>query len=107
MAARMWLPRKTFNGNGVYTIQAANLLSGGNYTLHVSTEDSTTGPGNLDLDTVFGKTAADLSTFASGGLAASAAQQSYNSRLWHRSNADVINLNRDATGQRGESPVIR
>ncbi|HEX3450878.1 MAG TPA: matrixin family metalloprotease [Isosphaeraceae bacterium] len=66
------------NGNGVYTIQAANLMSGGNYTLHVSTEDSTTGPGNFDLDAVFGKTAADLSTFASGSLAAAAAQQSYN-----------------------------
>ncbi len=66
------------NGDGVYTIQAANLLTGGNYTLQVSNGDSTSAPGNYDLDAVFGTTAAELSTFASGSLSASAAQQSYN-----------------------------
>ena len=66
------------NGDGVFTIQASNLKSGGNYYLQVSSGGSTAGVGNYALDAEFGSTAANLSTFASGSLSASAPQQSYN-----------------------------
>jgi hypothetical protein len=66
------------NGNGVFTIQAANLRSGGDYFLQVSSDGSTSGEGNYSLHAEFGSTAASLSTFASGSVSASAPQQSYN-----------------------------
>jgi hypothetical protein len=66
------------NGDGVFTIQASGLNSGGNYELQVSADDSASGVGNFALDATFGSTAADLSTFASGNVSASAPQQSYN-----------------------------
>jgi hypothetical protein len=66
------------NGDGVFTIQASNLKSGGNYFLQVSSGDSSAGVGNYALDAAFGSTAANLSTFAGGDLSASAPQQSYN-----------------------------
>jgi hypothetical protein len=66
------------NGDGVFTIQASNLTSGGNYTLSISSDGSTSGVGNYALDAVFSTTAANLSTFASGGVSAAAPQQSYN-----------------------------
>jgi hypothetical protein len=66
------------NGNGVFTIQAANLKSGGNYSLHVSSEGATAGVGNYALYAEFGSTAANLTTFADGGLQATAPQLSYN-----------------------------
>jgi hypothetical protein len=65
------------NGDGVFTIQASGLNSGGNYELQVSSGGSASGVGNYVLDAEFGSTAADLSTFASGGLSASTPQQSY------------------------------
>ena len=55
------------NGDGVFTIQAAHLDGGGNYYLQVSSNGSTAGIGNYALDATFGTTAANLSTFASGG----------------------------------------
>jgi hypothetical protein len=66
------------NGNGVFTIQAANLSSGGNEFLQVSSDDSTSGVGNYALDATFGTAAANLSTFAGGGLQSKAPSQSYN-----------------------------
>jgi hypothetical protein len=66
------------NGNGIFTIQASGLKSGGNYSLQVSTGGSSAGVGNYALDANFGSTAANLSTFASGSLSATAPQQSYN-----------------------------
>jgi hypothetical protein len=66
------------DGDGVFTIQAADLNSGGNYYLSVSSDGSTAGVGNYALDAAFGTTAASLTTFASGSVSASAAQQSYN-----------------------------
>ncbi len=66
------------NGDGVFTIQAANLKSGGRYSLLVSSNGSASGVGNYALDAAFGTAAANLSTFAGGGLQASAPQQSYN-----------------------------
>jgi hypothetical protein len=66
------------NGDGVFTIQASGLNGGGNYVLEVSSDGSTSGVGNYALDAEFGSTAANLSTFASGNLSASAPQQSYN-----------------------------
>jgi hypothetical protein len=65
------------NGDGTFTIQASNLNSGGNYTLQVSSNGSTAGVGNYALNAAFGTTAANLTTFAAGGLQASAPQQSY------------------------------
>jgi hypothetical protein len=66
------------NGDGVFTIQASGLNSGGNYELQVSAGGSTSGVGNFALDATFRFTAANLSTFASGNVSASAPQQSYN-----------------------------
>jgi hypothetical protein len=66
------------HGNGVFTIQAGNLKSGGNFFLKVSTDGSEAGVGNYSLNVDFGTTAANLTTFASGGLSASAPSQSYN-----------------------------
>jgi hypothetical protein len=66
------------NGNGTFTIQAAHLAGGGNYFLQVSSDGSTSDVGNYALDAAFGTTAANLTTFASGGLQASSPQQSYN-----------------------------
>jgi hypothetical protein len=66
------------NGNGVFTIQASGLNSGGNYFVEVSSGGSSADVGNYALDATFGLTAANLSTFASGNLSASAPQQSYN-----------------------------
>ncbi len=66
------------NGDGVFTIQASDLKSGGNYFLQVSSGGSSNGVGNYALDAAFGSTAANLSTFAGGDLSASAPQQSYN-----------------------------
>jgi hypothetical protein len=66
------------NGDGVFTIQASGLNSGGNYELQVSADGSTSGVGNFALDATFGTTAANLSTFASGDLSPAAPQQSYN-----------------------------
>jgi hypothetical protein len=66
------------NGDGVFTIQASGLNSGGNYLLEVSSGGSSSGVGNYALDASFGSTTASLSTFASGNLAAPAPQQSYN-----------------------------
>jgi hypothetical protein len=65
-------------GDGVFTIQASGLNSGGNYELQVSADGSDSGVGNFALDAKFGFTAANLSTFASGNVSASAPQQSYN-----------------------------
>src|SRR5204863_3717951 len=56
----------------------AHLDGGGNYYLRVSSNGSTAGVGNYALDATFGTTAANLTTFVSGGLQASAPQQSYN-----------------------------
>jgi hypothetical protein len=66
------------NGDGIFTIQASNLKGGGNYFLQVSAGGSTSGVGNYALDAEFGSTAANLSTFASGSVSASAPQQTYN-----------------------------
>jgi hypothetical protein len=66
------------NGDGTFTIQAAHLAGGGNYFLQVSSDGSTSDVGNYALDAAFGTTAANLTTFASGGLQASSPQQSYN-----------------------------
>jgi hypothetical protein len=66
------------NGDGIFTIQASNLKGGGNYFLQVSSGGSTSGVGNYALDAEFGSTAANLSTFASGSVSASAPQQTYN-----------------------------
>jgi hypothetical protein len=66
------------NGNGVFTIQATGLNSGGNYILEVSSGGSASGLGNYAVDAAFGSTAANLSAFASGNLSASASEQSYN-----------------------------
>jgi hypothetical protein len=66
------------NGNGVFTVQASGLNSGGNYFLEVSSGGSASGVGNYFLDATFGLTAANLSTFASGNLSASAPEQPYN-----------------------------
>jgi hypothetical protein len=66
------------NGNGIFTIQASGLNSGGNYVLEVSSDGSASGMGNYALDATFGSAAANLSTFASGNLSASTPQQSYN-----------------------------
>jgi hypothetical protein len=66
------------NGDGVFTIQAADLKSGGNYALEVSADGSTAAIGNYALSATFGTTAANLSTFASGSLSASAPHNSYN-----------------------------
>ncbi len=66
------------NGDGVFTIQASGLNSGGNFELEVSTDGSTSGVGNYALDATFGSAAANLSTFASGDVSASAPQQTYN-----------------------------
>jgi hypothetical protein len=66
------------NGNGVFTVQASGLNGGGNYILEVSSDASGSSVGNYALDATFGSTAANLSTFATGNLSASAPQQSYN-----------------------------
>jgi hypothetical protein len=66
------------NGNGTFTIQAANLKPGGNYYVQVSSDGSAASVGNYSLNAVFSTSAANLSTFASGSLSASAPQQSYN-----------------------------
>jgi hypothetical protein len=66
------------NGDGIFTIQASGLNSGGNYFLDVSSGGSASGVGNYALEAEFGSTAANLSTFAGGNLSASAPQQSYN-----------------------------
>jgi hypothetical protein len=66
------------NGDGVFTIQASGVNSGGNYELQVSSGGSTSGVGNYALDAAFGTTAANLSTFAGGSVSASAPQQTYN-----------------------------
>jgi hypothetical protein len=66
------------NGDGVFTIQASGLNSGGNYALEISSGGSSSGVGNYALDAAFGSAAANLSTFAGGNLSASAPQQSYN-----------------------------
>jgi hypothetical protein len=65
------------DGDGVFTIQASGLNSGGNYELQVSSGGPASGVGNYALDAAFGSTAADLSTFAGDNLSASAPQQSY------------------------------
>jgi hypothetical protein len=66
------------NGDGVFTIQAAKLNSGGSYSLQVSSEGSTAGVGNYALDAIYSSTAASLTTFAGGDLTSSATQQAYN-----------------------------
>jgi hypothetical protein len=67
------------NGDGTFTVQATGLKSSGNFFLRVVPNGSSTSPlGNYALDAEFGATAANLSTFASGSLTASTAQQSYN-----------------------------
>jgi hypothetical protein len=66
------------NDGGAFTVQATGIKSGGNYFLQVTPNGSSTGSvGNYALDAEFGSAAASLSTFASGGLSASTAQQSY------------------------------
>ena len=54
------------------------MKGGGIYSLRVSSDGSSAGVGNYALAADFGSTAADLSTFAGGSVAASAPQQSYN-----------------------------
>jgi hypothetical protein len=66
------------NGDGLFTIQATGLKSGGNYSLQVSSDGSTAGVGNYALNAAFGTAAANLTTFAGGDLQAAAPQQSYN-----------------------------
>jgi hypothetical protein len=67
------------NGEGTFTIQAANLRSGGNYFLKVTPNTALADvSGNYVLDASFGTAAANLSTFASGGLTDSTNQQAYN-----------------------------
>ena len=67
------------NGDGVFTIQASGLNSGGNFEVVVSTDGSAAGVGNWRLDASFGSAAANLTTFASARVAtASAPQQTYN-----------------------------
>jgi hypothetical protein len=66
------------NGAGVFTVQTTVVNSGGNYELQVSSDGSGDGEGNYSLDAAFGSKAANLSTFASGNLAGSSSQQSYN-----------------------------
>jgi hypothetical protein len=66
------------NGNGVFTVQAAGLKAGGSYCLSVSSDGSTAGVGNYALNATFSATAASLTTFAGGSLAATAPVQSYN-----------------------------
>jgi hypothetical protein len=66
------------NGDGVFTVQASGLTTNGNFFLQVSSDGSSAGVGNYALDAAFGSTAANLSTFASGNLTASAPAQSYN-----------------------------
>jgi hypothetical protein len=65
------------NGDGLFTIQASDLKSGGRYSLQVSSAGSSAGVGNYALDAEFGATAANLSSFAGGSVSASAPQQSY------------------------------
>ena len=65
------------NGNGVFTVQAVLPNSGGNYFLRVSANGAPSGVGNYGLDASFGTTTANLTTFASGSLGASAAQDTY------------------------------
>ena len=66
------------NGNGVFTVQASGLTTNGNYDLEVSSDGSPAAVGNYALDAAFGSASANLSTFASGNVSASAPQQSYN-----------------------------
>jgi hypothetical protein len=66
------------NGDGVFTIQASNLKSGGSYLLQVSSDGSTSGVGNYALDATYGTTSAQLTNFASGSVSANAPQQTYN-----------------------------
>jgi hypothetical protein len=67
------------NGDGTFSVQATGLKSGGNYFLKVTPNTSlATVSGNYVLDASFGTAAANLSTFASGSLTASAPQQTYN-----------------------------
>src|SRR5262249_30086147 len=67
------------NGEGTFTIQAANLRSGGNYFLKVTPNTALADvSGNYVLDASFGTAAANLSTFAQGGLTDSTNQQAYN-----------------------------
>jgi hypothetical protein len=65
------------NGDGVYTVQATGLKSGGNIYLQVSssTEPGAT-PGNYALEARFGTVATTLTDFASG-TAAPAAPSTY------------------------------
>lgn len=65
------------NGNGVYSIQASNLKSGGNYYLRVSSNNATTGVGNYALTATFGGSTAQLTNFAGGSVGAATSQQSY------------------------------
>ncbi len=65
------------NGDGVFTIQASGVNSGGNFEIQVSSGGSGSGVGNYALDIAFGSAAGDLSTFAGGNVSATAPQQSY------------------------------
>ena len=64
------------NGNGLYTIQAVGVRSGGNVTIRVSSGGSVARVGNYGLDADYGTAAANPTTFAQGTLSATTAQQS-------------------------------
>jgi Matrixin len=65
------------NGNGVFTVQATGLKAGGSYCLSVSSDGSTAGVGNYALNATFSSTAASLTSFVGGSVAATAPVQSY------------------------------
>jgi hypothetical protein len=56
------------NGNGTYTVQAANVTSGANLFLNVSATPTPNLAGNYSMVVDFGQTVANLKTFSSGTL---------------------------------------
>jgi hypothetical protein len=63
------------NGDGTFAIQTTGLKPKGNFYIEATSQGAT---GNFALAAQFGNAAASLSTFATGSLASSTDQQSYN-----------------------------
>jgi hypothetical protein len=84
------------NGDGVFTVQAIGLKAGGSYCLSVSSAGPTAGVGNYALNAIFSATGANLTTFASGNLTASAPQKSYN---FYVGESQIFQFLLSATGQ--------
>ena len=76
------------NGNGTFTLQAANLTAGANYFLRVSPGTAGDGTGNYFLGIDFGRVTANLPTLVTGTLGSPAVQHTYalyvaQSQLFH------------------------